>query len=62
MELQQIDTSGAMGDGGNMTFAPQITIQGNADDSTVDNLMSQMRSMFEEWYEQRQKQQYRTAY
>lgn len=62
MELQQIDTSGAMGEGGNMTFAPQITIQGNADDSTVDNLMSQMRSMFEEWYEQRQKQQYRTAY
>ena len=62
LELQQIDASGAMGDGGNMTFAPQITIQGNADDSTVDNLMAQMQSMFEEWYEQRQRQQFRTAY
>ena len=62
MEIQQIDASGAMGDGGNMTLAPQITIQGNADDSTVDNLMSQMQSMFEDWYEQRQKQQFRTAY
>ncbi len=62
IELKEISTGGSWTDQSNITFAPQITIQGNADDSTVDRLMAQMRTMFEDWYEQRQKQQFRTAY
>ena len=60
-ELQEIDESGAMG-GGNLTFAPNITIQGNADQNVVDNMVEQMRAMFESWYEQRQRMEARTAY
>lgn len=62
LELKEFDTSGAWTDQSNIIFAPQITIQGNADDATIDELMTQMRSMFEDWYEQRQKKQFRTAY
>ena len=59
--LEPVDAGEAMR-GDNITFAPQITIQGNADDSVVDDLMDQMQAMFENWYEQRQRRQFRTAY
>lgn len=59
-ELQQIDSGGFGGD--NFTFAPQITIQGNADESVIDDLEGRLRDMFETWYEQKQRLKMRTAY
>jgi phage-related protein len=58
-ELKKIDTGGM---GGNITFAPQITINGNADERTVDYMVDQMRDMFEEWFENKVRRQARTAY
>ena len=45
-----------------MTFAPQIIIQGNADESVMEQAIAEMRSQFEEWYEQMQRRRMRTAY
>jgi hypothetical protein len=60
-ELKQIDTGGYTG-GEQIVFAPVINIQGNADKDTTDDLLERMQSMFEEWYEQKQRMQRRTAY
>lgn len=63
IELDKIDrheTDG--GGGGNITFAPQITIQGNADAEVMETMMEEMRSRFYEWYEDLQRRQVRTAY
>lgn len=59
-ELKSFDAGSRSG--GNITFAPQITINGNADQSVVDNMVDQMRTMFEQWYEQKERMKYRTAY
>ena len=48
--------------GESMTFAPQIIIQGNADESVMERAIAEMRSQFEEWYEQMQRRRVRTAY
>ncbi len=58
--LEQID--GSAGSTQNVTFSPQITINGNADDATVDYMLEQMQEMFDSWYEKRIRQQSRTAY
>ena len=50
------------GSAGNMTFSPNITINGNADPDVVDGMVNQMQAMFENWYEQKQRLQGRTAY
>jgi len=50
------------GGAGNMTFAPNITINGNADADVVNGMVNQMQTMFESWYEQKQRLQGRTAY
>ena len=59
-ELKPFDTSG--GGMAPVTFAPNITINGNADQDVVDNMVGQMQAMFENWYEQKQRLQGRTAY
>ena len=43
-------------------FAPNITIQGNADEDTVSQMMSQMQGMLDDWWEKRLRNQIRTAY
>ena len=46
----------------NYTFAPQITIQGNADDRVIDVLMNEMKSKFDIWMKDASRRQARTAY
>lgn len=44
------------------TFAPQITIRGNADNNTINKLEAEMRAMFDRWMRETQRRQARTAY
>ena len=48
--------------GGGITFAPQITIQGNADRSVIDEALAEAQARFEAWYLQMQRRNARTAY
>lgn len=54
------------GDGNNapgqFVFAPQITVQGNADRAMMESVMADMKQQFETWYEQMQRRRVRTAY
>lgn len=54
------------GDGNNVpgqfVFAPQITVQGNADRAMMESVMADMKQQFEAWYEQMQRRRVRTAY
>lgn len=54
------------GDGNNapgqFVFAPQITVQGNADRAIMESVMADMKQQFEAWYEQMQRRRVRTAY
>lgn len=54
------------GDGNNapgqFVFAPQITVQGNADRAMMESVMADMKQQFEAWYEQMQRRRVRTAY
>ena len=62
-EIERDDQGwGAHPGGESMTFAPQIIIQGNADASVMEQAIAEMRSQFEEWYEQMQRRRMRTAY
>ena len=62
-EIERDDHGGRDAPGGeNITFAPQITIQGNADASVMEQAVADMRSQFEAWYEQMQRRKARTAY
>lgn len=62
-EIERDDQGwGAYPGGESMTFAPQIIIQGNADASVMEQAIAEMRSQFEEWYEQMQLRRMRTAY
>ena len=62
-EIERDDQGwGAYPGGESMTFAPQIIIQGNADESVMEQAIAEMRSQFEEWYEQMQRRRMRTAY
>lgn len=45
-----------------VVFAPNITIQGNADEGTVDYMVNEMHNMFDEWYNKKMRTQMRTAY
>lgn len=60
-ELQEIPERGG-GDGGGITFAPQIIIQGNADRSVIDEALAEARAQFEAWYLQMRRRQERTVY
>lgn len=48
--------------GGAVTFSPQITINGNADDAVLDRAIAKMQSEFEKWYRERQRREARTRY
>ena len=47
---------------GQFVFAPQITVQGNADRAMMESVMADMKQQFEAWYEQMQRRRVRTAY
>ena len=48
--------------GGSFTFSPNITIQGNADYSTMMNAMTDAKAKFEQWFNEMMRKQQRTAY
>ena len=48
--------------GGAITFSPQITITGNADDGVMDRAIARMQSEFEAWYRQMVRREQRTRY
>lgn len=48
--------------GGSFTFAPNITIQGNADYSVMMNAMKDAKEQFEQWFNEMMRKQQRTAY
>lgn len=48
--------------GGSFTFAPNITIQGNADYSVMINAMTDAKDQFEQWFNEMMRKQQRTAY
>lgn len=50
------------GNPGQFVFAPQITVQGNADRDVIESVMADMKEQFEMWYEQMQRRRARTAY
>lgn len=48
--------------GGNFTFSPKITIQGNADYNAMMNAMTDAKDQFEQWFNEMMRKQQRTAY
>ena len=48
--------------GGNFTFSPKITIQGNADYNVMVNAMTDAKDQFEQWFNEMMRKQQRTAY
>lgn len=48
--------------GGSFTFAPSITIQGNADYNVMMNAMTDAKEQFEQWFNEMMRKQQRTAY
>lgn len=71
VELQEIDTgkpqpeqggSGTPDGGGQVVFAPQIVVQGNADRAVLESVLDDAQQRFEMWYEQMMRRKARTAY
>lgn len=71
VELQEIDTGkpqpeqdggGIPDGGGQVVFAPQITVQGNADRAVLESVLDDAQQRFELWYEQMMRRKARTAY
>lgn len=48
--------------GGSFTFAPNITIQGNADYNVMMSAMTDAKDQFEQWFNEMMRKQQRTAY
>lgn len=46
----------------NLTYAPHIIIQGNADREVIDEALREAEERFEEWYERMKRRRRRTAY
>jgi len=61
VSLADIGDYGVSG-GGAITFSPQITINGNADDGVMDRAIAKMQSEFETWYRQMVRREQRTRY
>lgn len=61
LELRDPNPGGGSG-GGSIVFAPNITIQGNADRAVIDEALARARAEFEQWYAQMQRRQARLAY
>lgn len=53
---------GGGGTGGQIVFAPQITIQGNADRAVIDEALAEAKAQFETWYEEMVWRHRRTDY
>ena len=71
VELQEIGTgkpqpeqggSGTPDGGGQVVFAPQIVVQGNADRAVLESVLDDAQQRFELWYEQMMRRKARTAY
>jgi hypothetical protein len=70
MELYDIDDAdmplrdygGREQSSGDIIFSPQIIVQGNADKDMLNQLMADLQSKFEEWYEQHKRREARIAY
>lgn len=71
VELQEIDTGkpqpeqdggGTPDGGGQIVFAPQIVVQGNADRAVLESVLDDAQQRFEMWYEQMMRRKARTAY
>lgn len=71
VELQEIDTGkpqpeqdggGTPDGGGQVVFAPQITVQGNADRAVLESVLDDAQQRFELWHEQMMRRKARTAY
>lgn len=71
VELQEIDTGkpqpeqgggGNPDGGGQIVFAPRITVQGNADRAVLESVLNDAQQRFEMWYEQMMRRKARTAY
>ena len=61
--LKEIDAPiGRGGTGGQIVFAPQITIQGNADRAVIDEALAEAKAEFEAWYEEMVWRHRRTDY
>lgn len=62
-ELKEIPTDAGSGTGaGSFTFAPQISIQGNADREMVESVLREAQARMEEWYNQMMRKHARMAY
>lgn len=62
--LKEIDAPIGRGGtgGGQIVFAPQITIQGNADRAVIDEALAEAKAQFEAWYEEMVRRHRRTDY
>lgn len=54
--------SGTPDGGGQVVFAPQIVVQGNADRAVLESVLDDAQQRFELWYEQMMRRKARTAY
>ena len=64
VQLKEIDapiTRGGPG-GGQIVFAPQINIQGNADRTVIDQALAEAEARFRTWYEEMERQKERKKY
>lgn len=62
-EFEQFGAPGAFdGETATYTFAPQIIIQGSADNETVENLKEQLRELFEQFVEENERRRKRLNY
>lgn len=62
VEAKEVNTSGGRSGGVSVSFAPNITIQGNADRDTVAQAMAEAKEQFAAWLEEYMRKQQRTAY
>lgn len=63
VKAKEVNTSGGRSGGSvSVSFAPNITIQGNADRDTVAQAMAEAKEQFAAWLEEYMRKQQRTAY
>ena len=61
-DMPEQDGGGTPDGGGQVVFAPQITVQGNADRAVLESVLDDAQQRFELWYEQMMRRKARTAY
>jgi TP901 family phage tail tape measure protein len=60
--LKKIDNSKGKTENEQITFAPTIIIQGNADKGVADEIVEELRALFEKWYDEKERRKKRVAY